>query len=287
MSRARAFCPGHITGFFEIHRTDNLLSTGSRGAGLCFTLGATSSVELRDSDRQTIKISINGKEQRAEVTRIAVKHLLGKVKSEVRVTTGLDLPVSQGFGMSAAGSLSASIALAELLGQERQRAFEASHMAEVECGSGLGDVSALHRGGITIRKTAGLPPIGEVLRIDGEPDLVLGVVGRQMLTKSVLLNSAKTMGINRSGGKCVDRILGERTLEKLMSLSHSFSIDTGLASKEILGILDECNSVGMASMTMLGNSVFATGDSAGISDILKKHGPVWECKVDVEGPRLL
>jgi pantoate kinase len=287
MTRAKAFCPGHITGFFEIHRTSDVLSTGSRGAGLCLTVGATSSVELLESNRPKITVSINGEEQRAEVTKSAVKYLLGTDKAEVNVATTLDLPVSQGFGMSAAGSLSASVALAELLGQDRHKAFEASHIAEIECGSGLGDVSALHKGGITIRKTAGLPPIGEVLRIDGEPEVVLGVTGRKMLTRSVLLDPKKSRAINASGGRCVDQILRNRTLEELMSLSHSFSIDSGLASNEISKILDECNNVGMASMAMLGNSVFSIGNTREMREILNKHGPVWDCKVDCMGPRVL
>ena len=287
MTRAKAFCPGHITGFFEIHRTDDALSTGSRGAGLCLTLGATSRVTMLDSTKQKVTVTINGEPQNAEVTKAALKRLLGKDKVDVKVITTLDLPVSQGFGMSAAGSLSASLALAELLGVDKQKAFESAHIAEVKCGTGLGDVSAIHRGGITIRKTAGLPPIGEVLRIDGEPELALGVVGRKMLTKSVLQDARKSKAINDFGGSCVDRILRRRSLEELMSLSQSFAADSGLASDEILGIIDECSNSGMASMAMLGNSVFAMGDIQKISKTLRKHGPTWRCKVDCAGPRIL
>ena len=44
--QATAFCPGHITGFFHL-RHENLLETGSRGAGLCVRLGAQSRVVLQ------------------------------------------------------------------------------------------------------------------------------------------------------------------------------------------------------------------------------------------------
>lgn len=286
MTRAKAFCPGHITGFFEIHKTDDVLSTGSRGAGLCLTLGATSSVESMKSTRQRIAVAIDGKPHRAEVTKSALGRLLGKDKVEVRVSTTLDLPLSQGFGMSAAGSLSAAIALADLLGIERQKAFEAAHIAEIECGCGLGDVSAIHKGGITIRKTAGLPPRGEVLRIAGEPDLVLCVLGRKMLTKSVILDSKRSRAINHYGGKCVDHILKKKSLKELMSLSRSFAGDAGLASKEVLLAIDECTDSGMASMAMLGNSIFAVGDVERVGKILRKHGPTWKCRVDRASARL-
>jgi hypothetical protein len=41
------------------------------------------------------------------------------------------------------------------------------------------------------------------------------------------------------------------------------------------------------SMAMLGNSVFAIGDSTGLSKILKGYGEVWTCRVSTEGPRVL
>ncbi|HJX04433.1 MAG TPA: hypothetical protein VJ489_01295, partial [Thermoplasmata archaeon] len=61
MKKAAAFSPGHVTGFFEICRSDDLLSTGSRGAGLCLTLGAASEVRVADSARKSIEVSINGR----------------------------------------------------------------------------------------------------------------------------------------------------------------------------------------------------------------------------------
>jgi pantoate kinase len=121
---AKAFCPGHITGFFQICDSDDILSMGSRGAGLCITLGATSSVKVEDSAKQQISVMIDGKESKAEVTTEALRYILGHAKSRVEVNTTLDLPQSQGFGMSAAGSLSSALALAHLLGKDRQMAFE-------------------------------------------------------------------------------------------------------------------------------------------------------------------
>ena len=285
--RRAAFCPGHITGFFEICRSDKLLSTGSRGAGFCLTLGATSAVNTADSERQSIQVSINGRESDANVTKHSLRYLAEQERLRISVSTTLDLPVSQGFGMSAAGSLSASLALADILGKSRQKAFEAAHIAEVERGGGLGDISALHRGGVTIRKKAGLPPIGKVLRIDGEPEVVLCVVGRRMLTKSILTNPAKARAINATGSRKVDELLKKPSVYRFMELSAQFTQESGLASRRILDVMNAASKLGMASMSMLGSSVFAVGDTAGLSRVLSDFGDTYVCRVDTSGPRLL
>jgi len=282
-----AFCPGHITGFFEICRSDDVLSTGSRGAGICLSLGATSMVTIRDSSEQRIRTFIGGGAARAEVTREALKTLIGAEPLDVEVRTELDLPMKQGFGMSAAGSLSATIAAADMLGIPRQKAFEAAHIAEVRCGGGLGDVSAIHGGGITIRKKAGLPPKGEVLRIEGAPEVVLAVVGKCIRTKEVLDDPGRAAAINASGSRKVDQLVAEPSLENLMQLSSEFASETGLASDEVQEALRVASGAGAASMSMLGNSVFAVGDTAALKRRLSELGEVWTCAVDTGGPKVL
>jgi pantoate kinase len=287
MKEAEAFCPGHITGFFEICRTKDLLSTGSRGAGLCLSLGATSTVTIENSRKPTIEISIDGRRADAEVTTEAISRIIGKKALLVSVSTRLDLPVSQGFGMSAAGALSASLATCSILRESRQKAFEAAHTAEIVRGGGLGDVSAQYVGGITVRQTPGLPPIGKVIRIDGHPDLVLCVVGRKMLTKSVLGDPDKQRAINSSGSWRVDKLLEKPTFEMFMELSHSFAVESGLACGKTLKAMAAASEFGVASMSMLGNSVFATGDIYNLERTLKDFGKTYRCGVDVEGPRVI
>ena len=284
---AKAFCPGHITGFFQICEGRTILSTGSRGAGMCLTLGATSSVRIANGSRQSIDVSIDGKKSSAEVTKVAVKRLIGRDRLKVMVDTKLDLPQSQGFGMSAAGALSTSMALADVLGASRREAFEAAHAAEVLCKTGLGDISAIHRGGITVRTRAGLPPIGKVIRIRGAPEVVLAVIGRKLLTKSVLSDPRKRGAINRNGSRMVDELIEEPSLRKLMELSASFAVESGLASRNIIEVMMAASKMGMAGMSMLGNSVFAIGDTAGLQRLMSRYGDTWACMVDTTGPRLV
>ena len=285
--RARAFCPGHVTGFFDIHRTDDALSTGSRGAGICLSRGATTEVDVATSKGSTVKVNINGSERDAPVTRRVVELLTGEGDLGVSVVTSLDLPEGQGFGMSAAGALSTGMALCEILGLDRQRAFEAAHSAEVQLGGGLGDVSALHGGGIEIRQKAGLPPVGVVTRISGSPDIVLAVVGKPLSTADVLSDEDAVSRINLHGARALARLLENQTVEHMMHLSQSFARDTALASAEVLTAIDAVEGRSIASMSMLGNSVFAIGADDQSIHALSDLGQVHLCTVDLEGPRIL
>ena len=285
--RARAFCPGHVTGFFEVHRAEDSLSTGSRGAGFCTTLGATSDVSVQETDEVAVSINVNGESREADVTRSAVERMVAGRGLCVTVDTILELPESQGFGMSAAGALSASVALAELLGLDRQEAFEAAHYAEIKHGGGLGDVPALHRAGITIREVPGLPPKGRVDRIDEELDIIIAVVGPPMRTSQILNDAESVARINRSGHSKVERLLAEPTAANLVHLSSQFAIETDLAQGRVREAMEAAEPAGRASMVMLGNSVFAIGRTQELVSTLSGFGEVRRCGVDNVGPRLL
>lgn len=286
MRRAKAFCPGHVTGFFETHRGTDILSTGSRGAGFSTTLGATSEVTATDSARQKVSVLIGGEESRAEVTKHAVRYLLGKDRLDVKVRTGLGLPQSQGFGMSAAGALSASLALSEVLGLGMQDAYEAAHIADIVCGCGLGDVAGLHAGGVEVRLKPGLPPTGEARRIDGDPWVSLAVVGRRLRTKGVLTDPQKAAAIDEHGAPLVQELLKRPTFERFTELSWSFATGAGLASKQVSEVVESLPE-NAASMSMLGNSVFTTEGLRTLREALPKGSIVFACRVDTKGPRVL
>jgi len=286
--RAKAFSPGHITGFFEICRSDDLMSTGSRGAGLCTDLGASSTVSVdAEGRRGSIGVTIDGEEREAEVTRRAIERLASDRPLHVQVDTTLQLPESQGFGMSAAGALSACLAFAHLEGIDRQRAFEAAHSAEVECGAGLGDVPAIYRSGVTVRELPGLPPIGRVHRIEEAPEVVLAVVGPPMKTSAMLTDAALVDRINRSGTVKVGELLAQPSVAHLMRLARDFASETGLAQGPVAEAIDAASAAGDASMVMLGNSVFAMGRTEELISILRERGEVRRCGVDVKGARVV
>ena len=254
---------------------------------MCISLGATSEVEILDSEKKGIDVLVNGRPESAETTRRTIERLMGEDELAVRVSTQLDLPESQGFGMSGAGALSAGMSLCELLGIDGERAFEAAHCAEIECSTGMGDVSAIGCGGIVIREIAGLPPRGRVRRIEGSPDVVLAVVGDSLKTAGTIIDPEFVARVNREGGPRVDDLIKRPTVGDLMRLSASFAMETGLATEKVARAMTSASQVGSASMAMLGNSVFAIGPAPKLEAILSEHGRTYTCQVDTDGVRIL
>lgn len=283
---ARAFCPGHVTGFFRIFDTHpELLSRGSRGVGICLELGMTTAVTVDSGDG--LEITLNGETSKAPVTRDAIEYLLDGHAKSIVVESVTSLPEGQGFGMSGAGALSTALALAETLGFPRQMAAEAAHVAELQNRTGLGDVTGQLTGGIPFRIREGIPPRGEVLPILEDAEVVLCVVGKPLDTGKVLADEKRREAIDLHGAECVRDLLEEPTLSEMLRLSGKFAQETSLMSKEVSKAVKAAEEFGQASMAMLGNSVFAVGDAEALESCLKKYGDVLVTRIDQKGARLV
>jgi len=286
--KAAAFAPGHISCFFEpVYHNENIFRTGSRGAGINITLGTASEVTVETAKIQNIDIYVNDRKTPSPVTNLALKYLLGENPLKVVVKTKQNLPTGQGFGMSAAGALSATLALSKITDVSRADAMKASHFAEVKLRTGLGDVMASCFGGIEIRKTPGLPPWGIIEHIPGDFNLVLCVLWGKLNTKKILLNSEKTEKIVEYGSYCTKKILENPSVENLFYLAQVFTKKTNLADKKVLDAMKSVEKYGNASMCMLGNSIFAMGETEKICRILGTYGRVFICNVDQNGARVL
>ena len=73
----------------------------------------------------------------------------------------------------------------------------------------------------------------------------------------------------------------------LFSLSQVFTKKTNLAEKKVLEAIKASSKYGMASMCMLGNSVFTLGETEKLCKILSSFGKVFVCNVDEYGARVL
>jgi pantoate kinase len=221
------------------------------------------------------------------VSRLAVKYLLAENLYHVVVKTNLELPPGQGFGMSAAQALSATYALARILKISTSEAIKSSHYAEVQLHCGLGDVMASAFGGIEIRREAGLSPWGMIEHIPGKYNLVLCTIGKKVDTKKILTDKVKTKTIEVIGNYCTKKLLEKPTIENLFSLSQLFTKKTQLADKYVLNAITAANQFGMASMCMLGNSIFALGETNNLYQTLSKFGRVYVCAIDEYGARII
>jgi pantoate kinase len=299
----RGFAPGHITGFFEIFDdVKEPQKKGSRGAGFCTDLGVTTVVELDEGEKK-IDIFLNGEPNEAVVTRRAIEQLLPTGDFTIKVSSEFELPVSQGFGISGAGALSAGLALMQALREYKSHSInfnnvvEAAHVADVNNKTGLGDVVAQVTGGFTIRKAPGLPPEKNVLHMHtlhglNNPTIVLlCVVGDECYSPDILTDPKKRESINKIGGKYVDEIVSTPSLELLMMNSYRFVHETGLISPEVDKAVEAISEICPASMSCLGQSVFCLTTEERIADevagVLSEFGKLYLCSVDPQGARVL
>ena len=117
--------------------------------------------------------------------------------------------------------------------------------------------------------------------------MLLCTIGPPMLTKSVLKDKDKAAKISDEGHKCVEDFRKDPRLERLFSIGREFSVRTGLAGDRMIEAIDACAPYGKAGMSMLGNSVFCTGNLDILGTILRQYGGTYRCDVDALGSRLL
>ena len=299
MRVAEVFCPGHITGFFEIRDFhEELVKKGSRGAGVSIDKGITTRVKF-DEELRGVHVYINGERSDAPVTKKVVDYFTKEfgLDGGIEIYHNSQIPIGCGFGASGAGALSTSFALNLVLksGLTALEAAKYAHMAEVECRTGLGDVITEYYGGFEVRRKEGAPGIGLVDRIIVPKNVsVLCISIGPLETKSVLSDEGMRERINSLGRNMVDILLEDPTIENMMKLSRKFSEEIGLMDDVMRGIMEEVEKEGlMSSMVMLGRSIFAVGREekvVAVYRIIKREYPdlcVFVSKENLTGPVVL
>ncbi len=269
---ARAFAPSHITGFFYVYDNDDPMKAGSCGCGLTLEDGVTT--EVRTAGKT--EIYLNRELSSAPTTRTVVELL---TERPVRIESKLTFPAGGGFGASGAGAFSTALALNKALSLKKtynELAYDA-HMAEVMNKTGMGDVAGMSLGGVVIRLKPGTPFLLD--RIPSNSREIYCVYLGPISTKEILSDTREKARINVAGQKCLKSLMKVPTFEEFMRLSKEFTVSTGLASDRALRAIESVESQGgMASMAMLGDSVFST-----IPDGLSEFGKVIKSKVCLSG----
>ena len=298
---SRAFCPGHVTGFFRImdggKDSDEI---GSLGSGFNTTAGAITTAafgnEYDPVSEDSIAIGsnffliISASEggtilddlpvTRDMVTRFfdllddrGIEGFSGNGKLLLELETRFELPMGQGFGMSGAGLISQVLAVNDLLGSPftRRECIGIAHASEVKYRTGLGDIPPQSVGGFTIREREGLPPHGMVHSWPLENPVLLGVLGADVRTSGILLDEDHKKSINDSSKHLVNKLLTQPSIERMVDLSFRFAGKTGLMTNKIENICSRINELVSpgASMCMLGNSIFVIfPEETSVGDVL-------------------
>jgi pantoate kinase len=279
----RAYSPGHLTCFFQPVRVDSLATSGSRGAGVRLSLGSEVSVE---ETRSGVRVFLDGEPSEARVSRRVADLLAPGRGLEVYVLNSL--PMGQGMGMSASGAVALGLCLCGMLGLHEEEAYAAAHVAEVECGGGLGDVAGIScRGHQPVRVSPGLPPAGRVEDTGISLHLSLAVLGGPLSTGSVLGDPEMSSRISRSGGFALEEYLAAPSADSLFRLSNRFSADSRLETGEVSRAIGLLKGAGFrAGMCMLGHSVFTDAPASETAELLPQ-ARVFRCPSTAEPARII
>ncbi len=300
METATAFSPGHVTGFFSIRPHDNPLQHGSLGAGFSLEAGVTTRVSAGGDGG----VRLNGSPLvHAPVSDAVLRLFRRETGFEGLVTIDHEtaLPVGCGFGTSGAGALSLALALNGFAGTPltHDRAGALAHLAEIECGTGLGTVLGESHGGFKASVVPGAPGTGAV-RTLATPEGLTAVflVFGPLATPAMLGNPAIRDAVNREGEGFRLSLLENPGWERFLELSVAFGKGTNLLTPKLAGFQDQLASQGIvAPMLMFGDGLFTLAPRALAASVLTAfrglavRGPgssdVFSSELDLLGARLL
>ncbi len=295
---AKAFSPGHITGFFEIPygSYSHFLHKGSKGAGFSIDRGIATTAYVYESATTDYQISINGvRSSNVDVSKWVVEEYLKLADRPyfVNVEHDIGIPVGFGLGSSGAAALSLSYALNEALDASlsRTQAAQIAHHAEIACKTGLGTVIAEFAGGFEMRTGAGAPGVGSVVKIDLENYYKAVVLCLAPIsTKSFLTNRMDE--INGLGGVMLSKLSKSRSVDEFLRMSHEFAETLGLTEGKCKEPIAALKALGIeSSVALFGQTVFTLVPqtrSKQARDALKGFGgTLLVCNVDSNGARVL
>ncbi|WP_440991164.1 pantoate kinase [Haloarchaeobius baliensis] len=254
---ARAFVPGHITGFFSAHPDESdPTKAGSTGAGLTLTDGVEVTVQRGNGP----SLMLNGDAVEVE----AVDRVLDALSAPAVVAAETDLPLGAGFGVSGALALGTALATNRVYRRKlsENELVTIAHGADVQAESGLGDVVAQARGGVPIRLEPGGPQDNHLDGIPARARVEYLSLG-ELSTEEVL--SGDTELLSEAGTRALSRVVEEPTLASFVHASRRFAREAELLTPDVTEVIQDVLAAdGQASMAMLGETVFALG--TGLSD---------------------
>lgn len=243
-SSATAFAPGSVTPIFVPPQSPQ---DGSFGVSFAIEDGVDAMVE------PSADTSVSLDEE--STTFEPVENVLRQLDVSAAVSLTASIPVGYGFGASGAATLATALAANDTFDLERSREdlLEAAHRAEIEAGTGLGDVFIQDRGGLVWNTGDG--PQRSELAADLEYTAIDGIA-----TSTVLEDEQTVECVRECGRESLSRFSPKNSLRELLDLSWEFVQRSGLATDRVS---EEVQRVerddGAASMAMLGETVIATG----------------------------
>ena len=199
--------------------------------------------------------------------------LLGFKDEGLTVYLRHDLPLGSGFGISGASALAACMELEKNL----DLCVKASHQAEVEFRTGLGDVVAIAESirtsvfpSIVVRQTPGYGGETQSFPILEKFAVCVSGVGRDT---SKIITDEKWIEIINSAALGIQIV--KPNIRSSIKIGRLFTENSGLVNDNISQILDEMPIGSVSSVAHLGTSIVATSeDMEALVEKLNEFGQV-------------
>ncbi len=278
-----AFCPAHITGFFQAMKGDSWMVTGSIGAGFSIAAGVTTKVRVLE------RHVLRGQPIPRHVAELFLSET-GNNSRGVEISHAMGVPSGYGLGTSGALALSTAYALDRAFGTglRKERLGQMAHRADMFYKSGLGDVLAAYHGGFEIRTKAGAPGYGSITNLYPK-DVWVFVVCISPLSTKDHLDRMDTVG--DLGERMVTDMLKYHDMRSFQNMSLEFARRCDIVTPMVEGIVQELDGAGVAcGMALFGQTLFTIvphQDVERISTILGRYKNTIRTRIDSVGARVL
>ena len=267
-----SFAPGHISLTFAIWPDSDLLAMGSTGIGIVLPQGVHCAV-VREQSEIKHNIVIRGGSSVEDPVTLRALELLGFENEGLTVYLRHDLPLGSGFGISGASALAACMELEKNL----DLCVKASHQAEVEFRTGLGDVVAIAESlkasvfpSIVVRQTPGYGGETQSFPILEKFAVCISGIGRDT---SKIITDEKWIEIINSAALGIQ--IAKPNIRSSIKIGRLFTEKSGLVNDNISQILDEMPIGSVSSVAHLGTSIVATSeDMDALVEKLNEFGQV-------------
>lgn len=303
VSIAKAFSPGHITGFFATDKTVQMTHpnfNGSLGAGFSISKGIFTTVKVFNDFSKNYRILVNGVDSfDAKVSKFVIEYYLKMVDHPIFISVDheSEIPIGYGLGSSGSAALSLSYALNHALKTNLSKihAAQIAHHADFICKTGLGTVISEFTGGFEIRTSIGGPGIGKILKIPVSSEYLAIVLCIQPISTESLLDKSfyfdKNNLLNLSGRTMMTKLIKNPDIDTFLELSNDFARKCGLLDGYCKDPLLALESLGIkSSVALFGHALFTIVKKEKLHKVIQTlnqfDGKLLICGIDNLGARL-
>ena len=253
MRTVRVSAPAALSSIFSPKvRGSRPEEIGARGGGFALSEGVETLIRVREGEG--VKVFVNGGEMEFPPSITAARKVLERLGKRIGVEIHhrIKVPISTGFGTSAASALGVILGLTAALGNPTtiQEACRITHEVELECRTGLNSEAGFISGGLVLVLREGAPPrtLVDSIPLPSSAGIVAVVAGG-LETPRVLGDEEGLRRVEEIGDRHLERILRSPSPERFLKEAREFAYESGLVTgrvEEMFEVFSRIRCVGYA-----------------------------------------